>query len=248
MLKKIIKQIAVIGAGHLGHQLANFLVSKGYSVIASNRTKNKEDKNYKGILFSLENIEKSDEFFFDIDLFIINIPPSQTTTNQLFEFRNKFPNRRFIYISSTSVFENNQGIVNEETIPIQKSARSKNVYEQESIFRKDCIIRCSGLISSTRHPIHSLIKKVNNSGNHPLNLIHIDDVVEIIFKTISNQIFSTLIHATHLNNYTKQEYYSQLAKKSELGEICFNLDSSEGKKVESLTLKKWNYQFKNDLF
>lgn len=242
------EQIAVIGAGHLGHDLANYLVTKGYKVIASNRTKSKQDRGYNSVLFSLENIEKAHNIFSEVDLFIINIPPSKTSKDQLDGFRKKFFKKKFIYISSSSVFDNDQGLVNEETTPTPKSARSLNVYSQESIFREDCIIRCSGLVSSNRHPINSLIKKINESGNHALNLIHIEDVIEIIYQVISNKSFSTLIHATHLNNYTKKEYYCEFAKKYKLGEIHFKNSSSVGKKVDSLMLRKWNYQFKNDLF
>ena len=236
-----LKSICVIGAGHLGHSLANQLVKLGHKVKATYRSHKKSNALYESIKFSLG--DKFNSANLQAEIFIINVPPSQTDEHSLQNLRDHFKDSLFIYVSSTSVFNEDQLLVSEDTLAAPKSERSLRAYKQESVFKNDCIIRCSGLISDTRHPINSLIKKENTGANHPLNLIHIKDVINIISIVIDKEQFKSLIHATHINNLTKGEYYKKYAQTHQLGEIIYTNSPSKGKKVISNTLKDWSYQF-----
>ena len=248
MTIKNIESIAVIGAGHLGHHLATSLIEEGFSVIGTNTSKLKENTSYKGILFSINKIKECSTFFLNVDLFIINIPPSKVSELELAEFKELFKEKKIIFISSTSVFSNKQFIVSEDLIPKPETERSLRVFNQEQIFSDKTIIRCSGLISDSRHPINSLIKKNLELENQPLNLIHVEDVIEIIKIVIRKKIFKSIIHATHINNFSKKEYYNQYSIKHGLKTLDFKETTNKGKKVISNTLVEWNYSFKNDLF
>jgi nucleoside-diphosphate-sugar epimerase len=243
-----INSVTVIGAGHLGHPLSNHLVSLGYKVIGTNTKESNPEALYQTKILSLDKLLKEDVESIDSEVFIVNIPPSKTSKDDLTRLRSSFKNKKFIFISSTSVFNDNQEEVSEETTPLPESERSKNVFSQEEIFKEDCRIRCSGLISESRHPVNSLIHKENIGSNHPLNLIHIDDVINIISIVLKENHFTKLIHATHLNSYTKGEYYSKISEQKSLGKIKYKESSLKGKKVLSKTLKEWKYKFVHNLF
>lgn len=248
MTIKNIESIAVIGAGHLGHPLATSLSEAGHQVIGTNTSKINVNTQYKNIIFSLNQITQSEQLFSHIDIFIINIPPSKTTVSDLLTFKRHFKNKHFIFVSSVGVFSKEQILVDEMTIPAPITERSKLVYEQEQVFSDDCIIRCSGLVSKTRHPVHSLLRRNVKIENHHLNLIHIDDVIGIIKETIKRGIFHSIIHATHINSLLKKNYYQKFSKKYSFGDLEFIESTEKGTKVLSNTLLNWNYKFKDDLF
>ncbi|UWX55254.1 hypothetical protein NYZ99_01135 [Maribacter litopenaei] len=66
-----------------------------------------------------------------------------------------------LFVSSTSVYGENQGEVNEETIPIPSSEAGKQLLETEKLIRENShvestIIRFAGLIGPDRHPVNML--------------------------------------------------------------------------------------------
>lgn len=74
-----------------------------------------------------------------------------------------------------------------------------------------CIIRFAGLIGNDRHPITTLSKKGEvANGNHPINLIHLDDCISLVHYLISNQC-SGIYNAVDDAHPSKKEYYTQMA-------------------------------------
>jgi hypothetical protein len=248
MTIKKIESIAIIGAGHLGDPLATSLATLDFNVIGTNTKKVDSKKNYFQKSFLLEDSFHNTEQFSNIDLFIISIPPSKIKYEDLKKFKESFNDKEFIFISSTSVFSNKQLNVDETITPRPESDRSRRLNKQESIFKNNTIIRCSGLISNTRHPIHSLLKRKAVLENQNLNLIHIDDVIEIIKITIQKKLFNEVIHATHINELLKKDYYDEYSIKYGLEKLRFKNSSAQSRKVLSKTLIDWKYKFKNDLF
>lgn len=236
---KSIDKIAVIGAGWLGNQIYESLTKLGKDVLRTNTTNKLNSRVLKFPTDNYKNVE-------DAKIFIVNIPPSKIEESDFQKFREYFKDRTFIFISSTSVFDRNQGTVDERTLPTPQSERGKKNLRLESIFNSDCIIRCGGLIGPDRHPVKSLVNK-SIEGGHYINLIHSDDVIEII-RLVLEKDYKGVIHASYPSNMTKKQYYEKYATKYNLEAPNFLPSENNGLKIDSEILKKWKYQYKNDLF
>src|SRR5690606_7224253 len=132
------------------------------------------------------------EFLDDSRILIINVPPGMRgNSTEMFSnkmakfipFIQKSEIKSVLFVSSTSVFGDNQGIVDENTTPIPDSFSGKDLLKTEELFNsnanfKTTIIRFGGLIGEDRHPVNYLSGKTNlKGGNAPVNLIHRNDCI-----------------------------------------------------------------------
>lgn len=239
---KSIDKIAVIGAGWLGGQVSDYLNSLGLDVLRTNTTSKSTDNHSKVLRFPTDDYSSVSE----ASTFIVNIPPSKIEEKDFQDFRNFFKDKRFIFISSTSVFDKSQGEVNEQTAPKPSSERGKKNLRLEEIFKDDCIIRCGGLIGPNRHPVKSLVNK-SIEGGHYINLIHSEDVIQIIKLSLEKN-YKGIIHASFPSSMTKKEYYQKYAQKYDLVSPKFLHSENCGLKINSVVLEDWNYKYRNDLF
>ncbi len=239
---KSIDKIAVIGSGWLGSQVYDYLSMLGLDVLKTNTSNKTTDHNSRIFSFPTDDYSPVSE----ARTFIVNIPPSKIEEDDIKKFRNYFKDRDFIFISSTSVFDKTQGIVNENTVPTPTSERGKKNLRLEEIFKNDCIIRCGGLIGPNRHPVKSLANK-SIEGGHYINLIHSEDVIQII-KLALEKKFRGIIHASYPTNMTKKEYYQEYARRNNLDAPQFLESKNCGLKVDSVILQELNYQYQSDLF
>lgn len=252
------KQISILGCGWLGLPLAKSLIEKGFSVNGSTTSVEKiavlENAGIHPFLISLSAVEVSDEtkisienFLENSEVLIIDIPPklrgdsSDTSTALSMTFVAKIQNiipfiekssvEKVIFVSSTSVYADDNSIITEETKPNPDTESGRQLLEAEQLLQSNknfqtTILRFGGLIGEDRHPIKFLAGRKNiENPEGPINLIHQIDCIGIIEAIIkkglrqaqsdtwdSNEIFNAVAPF----HPTRKEYYIQKAVELDL--------------------------------
>lgn len=230
----MMKKISILGCGWLGLSLAEFLIQKDYEVKGSTTSEEKlcklSDKGIQPYLIKLDPYYKGSELsdFLKSDLLIINIPPSLRKQSEEFhveqmEELNKYiafsPIKNILYISSTSVYPDLNREVIEEDVTRIEEADNKTLFRAEEIFRrgkdiKNLIIRCAGLAGYDRNLAkHFAGKKDLKMGNAPVNLIHRDDVIGIIYFLLQKNIWNETYNISAPIHPLRKELYPYLAER-----------------------------------
>lgn len=234
----MINNIAIIGCGWLGLPLGKKLVEEDYNVHGSTTSEGKIDELSKAgikpfVIKLSENAIKGpiDEFLTNVTILIINVPPRLRGDNNenyvskmtlVLEALKKSQVSKIIFVSSTSVYGNASSKVTEETLPQPNTESGRQLLASENIIKsrssfETTIIRFGGLIGPKRHPINMLSgRKGLKNGNHPVNLIHLNDCIEVIASVIKNRWWGELFNAVYPLHPTKKEYYQQEAIKKGL--------------------------------
>ncbi|SFC50849.1 Nucleoside-diphosphate-sugar epimerase [Flavobacterium phragmitis] len=270
-LKKM-TQISILGCGWLGFPLAKRLIEKGYSVNGSTTSENKlsilENAGIKPFLVALESESISEsiiDFLAESKILIIDIPPklrSENTDSEKKVFVEKIKNlipfieksaiEKVLFISSTSVYGDDNNLVTEETVPNPETESGKQLLLAEALLQNNpnfetTILRFGGLIGEDRHPVKFLAGKENiENPDAPVNLIHQKDCIGIIEEIIKQSKWNEIFNAVASFHPTREEYYTQKAKDLNLVVPKFNNKKSNIKKTISSGKIEiiLNYQFK----
>jgi len=226
------KKVSILGCGWLGFPLARHFCEKGWTVKGSTTGEDKVNRlKEAGIipyLIQLNPLYKGNsmEAFLDSELLIINIPPSlrKQTENYHVEQMEGFMKhirssrvRKVIYISSTSVYPDLNREVLEEDVTSIEQAESKTLFQAEEIFRTEkslevVIVRCAGLAGYDRNLVkHFAGKKDLLFGNAPVNLIHRDDVIGIVYELIEKGMWNRTYNISAPEHPLRKDLYSLLA-------------------------------------
>ncbi len=207
-------KILLLGGGNVLSLLAKKLQQEGTKnaqfVITSRR---QEQVNlFRAAGFTAEqldilNYSALQDFFVkysDLEIIIDSVPPifanqSSSLDDSLVGVRNlvsvlkDYPLKRLIYLSTTGVYGAVNGEVVSEDSPIKPlSDRGQARFKSEELYRQNivnfCALRIAGITSNQHNPRTSLIR-----GSYPLiengerysNRIHIEDLVEVIFKSLN---------------------------------------------------------------
>jgi nucleoside-diphosphate-sugar epimerase len=262
-------QISILGCGWLGFPLAQSLIEKKRAVKGSTTTESKlatlEKSGIIPFQISLEEEKingKIEEFLTDSTSLIIDIPPKLRKENSenfvskiktLLPFIEKSSITNVLFISSTSVYADDNSVVTEETIPNPETESGRQLLEVEKILYENSnfqttVLRFGGLIGPNRHPIHFLSGKINlDNPDAPVNLIHQEDCIAIIHLIIQHNYWGQLINAVNPTHPTRKNYYTQKAKELALVLPQFNeSQDSNGKTIRSDKLiRDLGYDFKN---
>jgi len=262
-----LKQISIIGCGWLGFPLAKFLLKKGYVVKGSTTTSSKievlEKKGIQPFLIYLgTSVQGEMEAFLQkSEVLIIDIPPRLkgdlnesfvAKIDALVPFIEKSSVKKVIFISSTSVYADDNSIITEQTQPFPETESGKQLLASEKLLHKNThfqttTIRFGGLIGEDRHPIHFLAGKSNiENPEAPVNLIHQEDCIKIIEKIIEKNYWNKMYNAVNPFHPTRKDYYTEKAKELKLDPPKFhNNQFSRGKKIDSTKLiTDLRYDFK----
>lgn len=212
------KKITILGCGWLGTPLAQLLLQSGYSVAGSTTTVQKiETLTSLGIDAYLIRIDQlSDQVldFLDADVLVVNIPWKHVSDfERLIREIEKSRIQKVIYISSTSVYTEENQIVTEET-PTNDSplARIEKLFLNNKHFQTT-ILRFGGLLGYTRQAgrFFKPTQKVKN-GHAPVNMIHRDDCMAIISLVISKDCWGETFNCCTDHHPTKREFYTKAAQ------------------------------------
>ena len=205
------KTVAIAGLGWLGRSFAQRLQILGYNIKGSVTSLQKASTlQQSGIdAFHVEISETGvvgpvQGFLSNTDYLVIMIPPGirrntgadyvLKMTHFLAEIE-KSSVTNIILVSSTSVYNDSQGIVTEKTIPKPASLAGKQLLEVENMFFSSkklsvSIVRFGGLFGGSRQPARYLAgRKALRNGNAPVNLIHRDDCIGILLEIIKQEAF-----------------------------------------------------------
>ena len=249
---KLKKRISILGCGWLGMTLAMELVKNGHTVKGSLTSNEKFDKlKLQGIIPFEIDLKKRDydiAGFLSSDILIIAIPSKKVE-----DFENLIPQieksevKKVLFISSTSIYPNENQIVTEET-PIKESPLS----EIEFLFKlnsrfKSTVIRFGGLFGYNRKPgeFIKVNKKIENPEGY-VNLIHRDDCIRIIEQVIKKDIWNETLNACADTHPKRSVFYTMEMMKVGRKKPIFNENSlNDYKMVSSEKLKAMlNFSFK----
>ena len=258
------KNISILGCGWLGLPLAKFLIDKKYHVNGSTTNPSKVDflhkKGIKSFLIELNPELKSAGKFFNTETVIINIPPPRVENKIVFHKKQiesllneakKSPLKNILFIGSTSVYGNKNDEVTEKSVLNPETDSGKALTEAEYILRKQndiniTFLRFGGLVGDDRNPGRFLAGRKNLSGgNAPVNLIHRDDCIEIIYNILEKEIWNETFNACMPGHPTKKEFYTAAALKLNFEPPQFSDDDfSENKIINPAKLiEQLNYKF-----
>lgn len=268
-MQKTPNKIAILGCGWLGLPLAKSLIKKNYVVNGSTTSLEKlvllkEEKINAFQIILTENGATGNftNFLNDVEVLIIDIPPKLRNLNEntiahsfvlkmkhLLTEIEKSEVKKVIFISSTSVFNDEQGWVTENTLPMPNTESGQQLLACENLFLnqnnfESVIIRFGGLIGHNRHPAISMAGKTNlERPNAPINFIHQTDCIKIINAIIQSEnknCWQQIYHGVSTEQPKRIDYYTQKASELKVDLPIFNPnDFNEGKKVISVNLKTY---------
>ncbi|MEX0928730.1 MAG: SDR family oxidoreductase [Balneolales bacterium] len=260
---------SILGCGWLGFPLAERLVQEGWMVQGSTTTKDKaallETAGITPFLISLTPELSGDDIrdFLRSEVLIINIPPGRRKENvrefHVAQIRNliahieRSPVQFVVYVSSTSVYPDTDGVVVEEDAGHPKRPSGRALLEVEQLLMthahfESTVLRFGGLYGPGRPLGRFLAGKKNlDNGEARVNLIHQEDCINIILEIISQNIRGEIFNACADQHPRRREMYPAAAARLGLQPPHFTEDGGKaGKTVNSDKLKdKLGYRFKH---
>lgn len=240
-------QISILGCGWLGLPLAKALLEEGFCVKGSTTSFEKlsvlDAFGIQPYLISVSEDNITGELSGCLEnsqILVIDIPPKlRSSENESFvsKIKNVIPFieksviENVIFISSTSVYGEDNLIITEETELNPDTESGKQLVQVEQILKsnpnfKTTVLRFGGLIGEDRHPIKFLAGKTNiENPKAPINLIHLEDCIGIIQKIITLDCWNETFNATAPFHPSRQKYYTQKALEFNLALPEFNLES-----------------------
>lgn len=231
--------ICIIGLGWLGIPLAEKLKEDGHTINGSTKKKTKKKAIIKReinafILDVSKSIFINQQQTSTIDVVVITIPPLKKENqnyygDKLIEIVDQFPETsKFIFTSSTSVYENISGEYNEDS---KKLIQSSPIFIAEKklsglLNSRLTILRLGGLVGLNRHPINILQGKKNIKNPKGLiNLVHIIDVINAIKVIIKKSHFGYTYNLVNPYNPERKIYYDKMIEKYNLLPVSFESSS-----------------------
>ncbi len=244
--------ISVLGFGWLGQALHQFWQEQELEDFKSFYS-----RSGRGISHPFElktDTQELPEKMKEAEVIIVTLPPSRDVGNYSALIaglgRQLNDEKRVVLISTTSVFEMNEGTCSEETVPLTQGERAGQLYKVEKDFSRNfpqgLIIRSAGQIGQDRTPAKYLANKDQLPiGNIPVNVIHKEDLVRIISLGIAKNL-KGILHAVSPYHPSKEEFYNLQAASLGLSLGKFPTEDKKGKLIESKRLAKLGYRFTNE--
>lgn len=252
--------ISVIGCGWFGLPLAKNLVDLGHEVVGTTTHREKlpdiQCIGAKGVLLKISEsgFEGDISEILNSDIFVINLPPGRHTNqtesyfNKIQILRNHIPaQKKIIFISSTSVYQNTNGLTNESVLCQPESASGKVLLQAEKLIGgpNSTILRFAGLIGPNRKPGRFLAgKKDIPNGKAPINLVQLRDCINICIEIIEQEIWGELFNVCSSQHPEKQDFYTAAALQLNLEAPEFIDELQSFKIIDNSKIKaKLNYEF-----
>lgn len=212
------KRLVVFGAGYVGSAVVNEALQRGAEVIALTRNVDKAARlAERGARVIVADLAE-DAWHREIDgaHFIVNCISSGGGGAAAYQrsyvegtrsigawLRATGPADKFLYTSSTSVYPQSGGVVDETTSTDGAGETAKILLAAEAVVKemveaKACrqavILRLAGIYGPGRHHVldqlRTGIRPLAGRGNHRLNLVHRDDIVSAICAALEPKVTS----------------------------------------------------------
>jgi hypothetical protein len=213
------------------------------------------------IALNSENIQGDIISFLEhSEILLIDIPPKLRGNNKedfigkiktLIPFIENSSIKKVIFVSSTSVYADENVIVTEETPPQPETESGRQLLQSEQLLQnnthfKTTIVRFGGLIGEDRHPIRFLSgRDAIENPNAPINLIHLEDCIGIITQIIQQNSWGEIYNGVAPFHPSRESYYVNKAIELNLDLPKFNHSNpSIGKTIISNKLESvLHYEF-----
>lgn len=244
-------KISILGCGWLGLPLAEKLLADGYAVKGSTTSPEKINvlkavgiEPFR-IALSAGDISGDIDHFLDSDILVIDIPPKLAQglftdkIKALLPHLHHAPVTRVLFVSSISVYADNAGDVDENSVANPETENGKQLLEAEAMLRNDnhfqtTVLRFGGLIGNGRHPVKYLAGRDNvPNPDAPVNLIDAEDCIGIIRQIIFLNKWGETYNGVAPYHPTRKHYYTQMADAFGLPAPIFTADDAPGKTVSS---------------
>ena len=234
----------IIGCGWLGKPLAVALRSKGHDVSGSVRTQESalllEHEGIKVFLYDGVTHRQVPKEFQDSDWMIICFPPSKSDNYnaQIAELLTQTSSTtRILFASTTGVYSDNNIVT--ESSHVKKD---HPVYQAEAKVidsnRQYVILRLAGLIGGERHPIKQLAGRALEDGQHSVNLVQRNDVIQVISAIVETSCTNELFNVCFPDHPTRESYYTEMANRKNLLPPTFQSGDSTGKQIDGSRIEK----------
>ena len=259
-------RVAILGLGWLGAPLARHMCGAGYEVIGSVRrlsriaTFSTDDFLVQRVAVRTTDIQGDwAAFLMDDTVLVITFPPPKALQEkidyvaQMKQITAHTPATcRVVFISSTSVYPNNNERVDEATppLPVTQSGQAVLGAEQQlqAHFSQLTIVRLGGLIGPKRHPGRFLAhKKSLKNPDVPINLVHQVDVQRLIEAIIEQDCFGHIINGCADTHPLRSDFYQRAARVLGLPPPTFATQEKQQSKIvvneKSKTLLNFQYTY-----
>ena len=227
-----IKTVSILGCGWYGFALAQRLQKAGIKVKGSCTSSSKfvtlEEAGIKPYRIVFDSSEQSyDPDFFQCDVLIVAIPPKRRLgeadkyVQKIEQVKNAIAVsgiKQVIFISSTSVYGDNNTTVDEDVVPVPDTESGRVILEAEHLLQDQSdftvtILRFGGLIGPGRDPGRFFAgKKQIPNGLAPVNLVHLDDCLNVTIAILQKEAFDYTFNAVSSTHPTRSDFYTQAAR------------------------------------
>lgn len=238
-------EISVIGCGWLGEPLAVELIANGHLVKGSTTSPGKIErlcsKNIEAYLGAFNPDFEGDASIFNAEVLVINIPPKARSLGQDFHLTqiqnlieqlkvNKV-DRKIIFVSSTSVYANNNCVVSEENADLNNFlVKAENMLFDfaKSNDSEITVVRFGGLMGYERNPCKYFDGKSGlTNGDTPVNYIHLDDAVAAICSIIEKGLWNKTYNICSPKHPSRSEILTGRCEKYGYVSPVFETDSEK---------------------
>jgi nucleoside-diphosphate-sugar epimerase len=270
----------IAGCGYLGRRVADQWQSSGCDVVALTRSADRAEAMRQGgltpIVTNLAVVTDSQPFTpAEVVLWAVGFDRTAGVTREDIWLRGlqRLLNRlssaphRILYVSSTGVYGQDDGLtVDEETPPEPTTEGGRCCVAAEQLLRQHCsqffpqtqlvILRMAGIFGPGR-----LLRRISDLQTHKplpgepdqwLNLIHVQDAVRMINYVSSADAVPPVINVVNSNTVTRRQYYARLAELVQAPEPIFEASTAPtrqrggNKRVMSRIRRDLNVEFKYD--
>ncbi|MBA6346824.1 SDR family oxidoreductase [Colwellia sp. BRX8-9] len=264
----MVKNVAIIGCGWLGHALAKQLLREEYRVTVTVQSEEKKQRLAKEqidtelLILPVEDPKSTVLSVFGHDTLIISITPQirqgrsdyPEKVAQLIEMAELGRVKKIVLLSSTAVYNGLSGLVDEQSVLDMNADKVATLIRAEKAAEafsgETVILRLAGLVGPERHPGRFLQgRKLLSDPQAFINLIHQDDAVGVLMEIIKDENIRGIYNAVSATETSKQHYYHAAAEALNLPlpEFSFETSMRFGKRINDEKLRNsFTYQFTHD--
>ncbi|MCW3466584.1 SDR family NAD(P)-dependent oxidoreductase [Chitinophaga nivalis] len=249
-MRNKIERISILSCGWLGKPLAVHLQQAGYQVkgarTSATGVAELKDLGLDGYVVRLdEEVLEGADAFWEADLLIVNIPPRSRRERGpeahvgemklLRSFIETTAISKVLFISSTSVYADINGLVTEENEELPETPNGESLRTVEKILMESevfvtTVLRFGGLIGYDRLPTQQSLDTGRRSNDVPMNVIHRDDCIGVIAQVIAKDVWGEIFNACASVHPLRYNYLKAAAK-------AFNLQLPKKLQPEELPYK-----------
>jgi nucleoside-diphosphate-sugar epimerase len=224
------QHISVLGGGWLGLPLAQYLAAQGYAVRVSRTTAaGVQQVQELGLRAHEVNLAGEtllpDSPLWQVQTMLIAVPPQadHPEAQQVAQYQRLAERLRasgvqhVLYVSSTSVYGEANAEVTEATPLAPQKPGGQVVQALEQVLQQEptlqtTVLRFGGLIGYDRLPTDAAaIQRRSRAADTPMNVIHRDDCVRIIYEIVRQGAWGNVFNACADEHPTRREYYAAAA-------------------------------------